>query len=65
MDHDDHITRRAFGRVVGAAAAAGRFQAFGASASEGQSGQPASTGRSGSDELCEMSAVDLAARIRR
>jgi len=65
MDDTNQISRRAFGQVVGAAAAAGTFQVLAAGPDTGQSGPSSPPSRGGSDELCEMGAVDLAARIRR
>ena len=62
MDDTNQISRRAFGQVVGAAAAAGTFQVLAAGPDTGQSGPSSPLFRGGSDELCEMSAVDLAAR---
>ena len=59
MDDTNQISRRAFGQVVGAAAAAGTFQVLAAGPDTGQSGPSSPPSRGGSDELCEMSAVDL------
>ncbi|HVH25295.1 MAG TPA: amidase [Vicinamibacterales bacterium] len=56
------ITRRAFGQTLGIAAVAGTLQGLDATVSA-QSGSPGPV--SGSDELCDSSAIELAARIRR
>jgi amidase len=65
MSDDNQISRRAFGQVVGAAAAAGAVQVLAAGGPADQSPPPASTASRGADELCDLSAVELTARIRR
>jgi amidase len=59
------MTRRTFGLVMGAAAAAGGLQAFspGTDAPQGAGGTGGSVGKD--DALCELSALELTARIRR
>ena len=59
---DTPISRRTFGQALGFGAVAGRLQAFAAgdgppSSGSVQAGSP--------DELCELSAIELASRIRR
>ena len=64
--HDDRpglMTRRTFGRVLGAGAAAAPLHTPGTGANSGQGGATVPTSRT--DEICDLSAVDLAARIRR
>ena len=57
------MTRRDFGRTLGAATVAGAFaERVGAAATQTGSGRPA-TGSL--DELCDLSAIDLVARMRR
>jgi len=63
MDDSNHISRRAFGQVVGAAAAASTLQALGSGGPADQSARPAAG--ASADELCDLTAVELAARIRR
>lgn len=63
MDDSNHISRRAFGQVVGAAAAAGTLQALGSGAPADQPARPAAG--ASADELCDLTAAELAARIRR
>jgi amidase len=60
----DDIDRRTFSQRLGLAAAAGALHGLSADAAEQGSG---GTGRAGGgrDELCDLSALDLAARIRR
>jgi amidase len=58
------ISRRDFGRLLGSAAAAGSLDTFAPDAAAAQRPAPAGGAAKG-DELCEMTAVDLAARIRR
>jgi amidase len=55
----DAVSRRVFGQTLGMAAAAGSLQ--GLSAEQG----PAPARASGADGLCDLSAVELAARVRR
>ncbi len=60
--HDQPISRRTFGQALGLGAVAGTLQAFAAgdgppSSGSGQAGSP--------DELCELSAIELASRLRR
>jgi amidase len=58
------ITRREFGRLVSAAAASSPLRSLPAAA--GPPEQDRAAGATGADDaLCDMSAVDLAARIRR
>ena len=61
------MSRRAFGRMIGATAAAGSLDALalGDAAAQTATQASASTNGAASDDLCEMTAVDLAARIRR
>ena len=59
------ITRRGFGQAVGMAAVAGTLQALSADTVEAQardSGRPTS---SRPDDLCDLNAIELVARIRR
>ena len=65
MDDDSQISRRTFGQVVGAAAAVGAVQAFAAAGPVDQSTRPATATARAADQLCELSALELAARIRR
>jgi len=60
----DDIDRRTFSQRIGMAAAAGALHGLSADAAEQGSG---ATGRAagGRDELCDLSAIELAARIRR
>jgi len=59
----DDIDRRTFGQRIGMAAAAGALQGLSAEAA-GQ-GSGGGRGSGGRDELCDLSATELAARIRR
>src|SRR5678815_1694676 len=59
----DDIDRRTFGQRIGMAAAAGALQGLSAEAA-GQ-GSGGGRGSGGRDELCDLSAIDLASRIRR
>jgi len=60
----DDIDRRTFGQRLGIAAAAGALHGLSAEAAEqGSSGAGRAGG--GRDELCDLSAIELAARIRR
>jgi amidase len=59
------ISRRAFGHVVGGAAAVSTFQVFASGLPSPEAPRQATTPGGGADELCDLSAVDLAARIRR
>jgi Asp-tRNA(Asn)/Glu-tRNA(Gln) amidotransferase A subunit family amidase len=62
-DRPDLITRRAFGQVLGAGAVAAPRQTPGTNADAKQGRSTASVSKP--DEICDLSAVDLAARIRR
>ena len=62
---DEPISRRAFGQVIGSAALGGALQSIGPSTASAQTPSPASAPIDKLDELCDLSAVDLAARIRR
>ena len=62
-DMTDDIDRRTFGERLGIAAVAGALHGLPSAAdAQGRSGGGAAGGR---DELCDLSAVELAARIRR
>ena len=58
------ITRRAFGQALGITAVAANTLHGLASTVSAQSGTPRSTADA-SDQLCDLSAIELAARIRR
>jgi amidase len=58
------MSRRDFGRIIGATAAAGSIDALSLREAGAQTSASSSRPAKG-DELCEMTAVDLAARIRR
>jgi amidase len=58
----DDIDRRTFGQRIGMAAAAGALHGLSAEAAGQGRGGGAAGGR---DELCDLSAIELAARIRR
>jgi len=58
------LNRRAFGRTIGAAAVAGALHGTAATASAESSSHAMSTAAP-PDELCDLSALELAARIRR
>jgi amidase len=60
----DDIDRRTFSQRIGMAAAAGALHGLTADAA-GQGGAGATRGGSTRDDLCDLSAVELAARIRR
>ena len=60
----DDIDRRTFGQRIGMAAAAGALHGLSAEAA-GQGSGGAGRGAGGRDELCDLSAIELAARIRR
>jgi len=61
---DQPITRRTFGQALGLGAVAGTLQAFAAgNASADMTGRVQAGGSA--DELCDLSAIELAARIRR
>src|SRR5687768_10490779 len=61
---DELISRRAFGQVIGSAALGGALQSLGSSPASAQTSSPAApVGKP--DDLCDLSAVDLAARLRR
>ena len=57
------ISRRTFGQTLGLGAVAGTFQGLAGSAEQSQKDAGANTGTL--DLLCELSAIELAARIRR
>ena len=57
------MTRRAFGQALGVAAVAGTAQKFAGIASAQSSGARPAAGSA--DELCDLSAIELVARIRR
>jgi amidase len=61
----DGLSRRAFGQMLGAAALGGALPegAFGGRSSPPD--DPPETGTTAGDEICDLTAVDLAARIRR
>ena len=61
------ITRRAFGKVLGAAAVSGTFPDFalGETPSQEPSEDTPATANVAGDELCDLTALDLASRIRR
>ncbi|MEP6493833.1 MAG: amidase [bacterium] len=64
----DGLSRRAFGQLLGAAALTGALPelSFGAaSPSESPTSAPTSAPSVAADDLCDLTAVDLAARIRR
>ena len=62
---DELISRRAFGQAIGSAALGGALRSIGSSTASAQTPSPASPLLGKPDELCDLSAVDLAARIRR
>ena len=59
------ITRRSFGQAIGMAAVGGTLQAFSADTPMTQARDEGRTTVSKSDELCDLDAVELAARMRR
>jgi len=59
------ITRRTFGRIVGAAVAAAPVERLAASAAAAQTGRGATADAGRGDALCDLGAFELAARIRR
>jgi amidase len=61
MSHDEGITRREFGRIVGAAAIGGALAPVGAAAMPDENGVIGAQ----TNELCYMSAIDLVARMKR
>src|SRR5215218_1807232 len=61
----DGLSRRAFGQILGAAALTGALPNVSLGATSMPSEESAGTSAPPSDELCELSAVDLAGRIRR
>jgi amidase len=67
QDPSDAVSRRDFGRLLGAAALSGMLpDALGRAMSASEdSGATPSTAPDASDELCDLTAVELAARIRR
>jgi len=58
------VTRRTFGQALGLGAVAGTLHALAAGAAGGGTTSSSQTSGSG-DELCDLSAIELAARIRR
>src|SRR5262245_51135775 len=68
---DDHgpsetgITRRTFGRMLGAAVAATPVERLAASAVAAQTGRGSTAAAGKGDALCDLGAFELAARIRR
>jgi amidase len=58
------ISRRTFGQALGFGAVAGRLQAFAAGDAPEDTADTVQGGRPG-DQLCDLSAIELAARIRR
>ena len=60
-----HITRRSFAQAIGAGAAAVPLQALSAASAEGQASARAASRIGKPDEICDLSAVDMAARLRR
>ena len=62
---DELISRRGFGQVIGSAALGGALQSLGSSPASAQTSSPAAAPVGKPDDLCDLSAVDLAARIRR
>lgn len=59
----DSIDRRTFGQRIGIAAVAGALHALPAAASA--QGRSVSQSAAGRDELCDLSAIELTARVRR
>ena len=59
------ITRRRFGQAVGIAAAAGTLQALSADTLAAQARDSGRTTSGGPDDLCDLDAVELVARMRR
>ena len=57
------MTRRAFGHALGVGAVASTFQGFSSTVSAQSSARPAAAAKG--DELCDLSAIELVARIRR
>ena len=58
------VSRRVFNHVLGAAAIAGALPSL-ASSTQAQTSRPGATPNRDADALCDLSAVELAARIRR
>ena len=67
QDPCDAVSRRDFGRLLGAAALSGMLpdSLRGTTVGSADGGAAPSAARDASDELCDLSAVELAARIRR
>ena len=67
MTQRDGLSRRAFGRVLGAAALAGALpeMAIAMPSTEPTAAEPVSTPDVTGDEICDLTAVELAGRIRR
>ena len=63
----DGLSRRAFGQLLGAAALTGALPdvSFGVTPASPPSGDATPTHAAAGDELCDLTAMDLAARIRR
>ena len=61
----DEIDRRTFGQQLGIAAAAGALSGLHASTVDAAQGSTGGRGAGARDELCDLSAIELAARIRR
>ena len=59
------LSRRGFGRAVGGVAVAGTVHALTTPESSAQSGKTEAVPARVSGDLCDLSAVELAARIRR
>ncbi|MGH9238342.1 MAG: hypothetical protein ACRD3G_09920, partial [Vicinamibacterales bacterium] len=59
----DDIDRRTFAQRVGLAAAAGALQGLSADAAQGRDSGSREAG--GRDALCDLSAIELTARVRR
>ena len=61
----DGVSRRDFGRLLGAAALSGMLPNAGSGASEASADSDETSLGDAPDELCDLTAVELAARIRR
>jgi amidase len=59
------ISRRRFGQAVGMAAVAGRLQGLSADGNQTQAGGRGGPTGGGADELCDLGATELVARMRR
>ena len=64
-DPRDGVSRRDFGRLLGAAALSGMLPNTGGEASREPRGENDASSHDPSDELCDLTAIELAARIRR